>query len=331
MNLLAHLLMAVLAARLAVPGLPDPTPWEVLHSPAYLAAAAASVVPDLDHLPHLLRAARTGRFGPSSRGPMHELPGLALYSIISLLLWRWGLGAPFMAGIATHYLLDYGTRPVRPAYPISGITVFYGLAPQRDLRALVLFDAGFTGVLLSALLYFLNGALLALSAPSLALLLYSLRRVDEGRAGEGPLLVRASSIATRSKELALRYIEPIVRRIAPLGALRISGLSMFLSFPVPFLVAWGHGIAASVVLVAVLILDSLDGAVARYLGTSGGMAGWLSDVAADRVSEALVVVSLPWPFTLLLAANVALTLLSLRWGRHIILPLRHIAVLYLIL
>jgi len=330
-NLLAHVLAALLATRLVVPGTPDPTPWAVLHTPAYVSALIASVLPDLDHVPHLLRALRSGRFGPGSRSPLHELPGLAIYSATALVLCHWGLGAPFMAGIATHYLLDYGTRPVRPAHPLSERVVFYGLAPRRDLRALVYYDVGFTGFLLTALLYFLHPLSLLLAIPSAAFLLASLRGVDEGEVESGTGGVRYASLPSRAKELVLRYVRPVVRVLAPLGPSRISGLSMFLTLPVPFLVSQGHWYAAAAVLICVLILDSLDGAVARYLGISGGLTGWLTDVSADRVSEALMCVALPWPFTLLLTINVVLTLLSLRWGRNVILPLRHLAVIYLIL
>jgi phosphatidylglycerophosphate synthase len=92
------------------------------------------------------------------------------------------------------------------------------------------------------------------------------------------------------------------------------------------------GWALVAVLALVLLADWLDGATARRYGLTG-RAGYVTDVLADRASEGLIFVAaggtpLGQVFVLLWLVNCVLTLMSLRGGRHLALPLRF---LYLVI
>lgn len=106
--------------------------------------------------------------------------------------------------------------------------------------------------------------------------------------------------------------------------------ALFLSFG--FLVSDGTKVRFLLLLV-VILLDWWDGATARKYGMAGE-AGYMIDVAVDRLSEVIMffplngsVSSTVW-FVLALF-NLLLSFLSYKRGRHTILPLRFIYLFYL--
>ncbi len=90
-----------------------------------------------------------------------------------------------------------------------------------------------------------------------------------------------------------------------------------------------------IILVAViLILDWVDGAVARKYNLVG-REGWMIDVFVDRLSEGFIFAAhlfspLGVIFFLLYIINIFLSLYSVKSGKHILLPIRFIWLLILI-
>lgn len=82
----------------------------------------------------------------------------------------------------------------------------------------------------------------------------------------------------------------------------------------------------SVIVGVVLILDWMDGAVARKYNLVG-REGWMIDVFVDRLSEGFIFVALLFTpigivFFTLYILNILLSMYSVRSGKHLILPLR---------
>lgn len=104
-----------------------------------------SVYPDFDHTPHLGKALRTGRFGVESRSSLHELLGLALLVLGSLVVRAIRprlFPLTFSCGLS-HFVVDFLTRPSRPLYPFSDRKVDLGLYP-RGLKEMILLDVVLT-------------------------------------------------------------------------------------------------------------------------------------------------------------------------------------------
>jgi len=115
-----------------------------------------------------------------------------------------------------------------------------------------------------------------------------------------------------------------------LDANMISGLSLALS-PIAFLLIAERAILASVIaLFFVMLLDALDGIVARARGQTSSNDGWIVDVSVDRVSEAVVSLALGRIFILFTIFNMGLALLSCHYKKHAIIPLRHAILVILI-
>ncbi len=113
--------------------------------PGILVGVLLSVLPDFDHIPHVKRALRTGRFGVESRSSLHELVGLVLVLLgslgasvihphVSLLGFSCGL---------SHFVVDLLTRPSRPLYPFSARKVDLNLYP-KGLKEMFVWDAALT-------------------------------------------------------------------------------------------------------------------------------------------------------------------------------------------
>jgi len=110
----------------------------------------------------------------------------------------------------------------------------------------------------------------------------------------------------------------------------ISGLSLVFS-PIAYLLLSERAILASIVTIFfVLLLDAFDGVVARAKGQTGSRDGWMVDVAVDRLSEAIICLVLSRFFILLTITNMGLALLSCKYKKHIIIPLRQITLVILI-
>jgi phosphatidylglycerophosphate synthase len=119
---------------------------------------------------------------------------------------------------------------------------------------------------------------------------------------------------------------PVLKRVDPD---MISGLSLALS-PVAYLLLSERAIAASIAMVfLVLLLDALDGIVARAKEQKC-KDGWMVDVAVDRVSEAIICLALSRVFIVLTILNLGLALLSCHIKKHAIIPLRQVTLVILI-
>lgn len=107
------------------------------------------ILPDLDHLPHLARAMKTGRFGSQARSKYHELYGLAIASIAAAAAHYINptlapiIFLPYLA----HQLMDYLTRPTRPFNPADDTEVHMELYP-KSLIGLTIADTIVTATLI---------------------------------------------------------------------------------------------------------------------------------------------------------------------------------------
>jgi hypothetical protein len=76
MNIVFHVLIGLLFAKLC----------GVRSLPGVAMGVIFSVLPDIDHIPHLKKDLRTGRFGVDTRSSLHELLGLAFILSGSLIV-----------------------------------------------------------------------------------------------------------------------------------------------------------------------------------------------------------------------------------------------------
>ena len=107
----------------------------------------------------------------------------------------------------------------------------------------------------------------------------------------------------------------------------ISGISIVTSFA--FLASFGFSVILSLLfLVLTLLLDWFVGLVAKkFFRTSEE--GYLTDLTSDRLSEGIMfVIFFPW--FCLFVVNCVLSLMSVAKRKHVILPLRHLFVIYLL-
>ena len=126
---------------------------------------------------------------------------------------------------------------------------------------------------------------------------------------------------------AFRMIQkPVLKRfplLKQVNANMISGLSLVCT-PIAYLLISERAILASIIaLFLIMLLDALDGIVARAKGETNSEDGWMVDVSVDRVSEAVISLALSRIFILVTIINMGLALLSYRYRKHAIIPLRH--------
>ena len=131
MNIAFHILTGLLFAKL----------YGVNSLPGITIGVIFSIIPDIDHIPHLGKALKTGRFGVGSRSTLHELVGLALITTGSLIIKA---AFPHLFPLTlscglSHYAIDLLTRPSRPLYPFSTREVDLKLYP-RGLREMIIWD-----------------------------------------------------------------------------------------------------------------------------------------------------------------------------------------------
>ena len=120
---------------------------------------------------------------------------------------------------------------------------------------------------------------------------------------------------------------PLLRQV---DANMISGLSLVFT-PIAYMLLSERAIAASIIAIfLILLLDALDGIVARAKGQTSSKDGWMVDVSVDRISEAVISLALSRVFILLTILNMGLALLSYRYKKHAIIPLRHAILVILI-
>ena len=121
---------------------------------------------------------------------------------------------------------------------------------------------------------------------------------------------------------------PSVKQV---NANTISGLSLACT-PIAYLLLSERAIAASIItLFLILLLDLLDGIVARAKGQTSSNDGWMVDVSVDRISEAIICLALSRVFILLTILNMGLALLSCHYKKHAIIPLRHATIVILVI
>ena len=138
MNIFFHALLGLILAKL----------FGINSITGILLSVLFSVFPDFDHISHLKKALRTGRFGVESRSPLHELVGfvLVLTGSLSVKVICSGLFLlVFSCGIS-HFFVDFLTRPCRPLYPFSDNMIDLHLYP-RGLREMFILDAILTAAL----------------------------------------------------------------------------------------------------------------------------------------------------------------------------------------
>ncbi len=82
-------------------------------------------------------------------------------------------------------------------------------------------------------------------------------------------------------------------------------------------------------LAIIIILDWLDGAVARNMQKKGRKLEEVTDIGCDRISELLVFSAFPLLLPLVVI-NIFLSAQRLRVNMPIVLPLRHILLVYLV-
>jgi len=150
LNTLGHVFFANLMLVLGAPSIVSPT--------TLIVTSLAAVITDLDHILHLRTAMKTYRFKSETRSRWHELPGLLLAMIISIIIMLFSapLGRSLLIGFVSHYFLDLLTRPTRPFYPLSERVIFLGLAP-KNLKKLTAYDALLTVIFGAILIASLHG------------------------------------------------------------------------------------------------------------------------------------------------------------------------------
>jgi phosphatidylglycerophosphate synthase len=110
-------------------------------------------------------------------------------------------------------------------------------------------------------------------------------------------------------------------------------LISYLALPVSlaFILLWDKNeLLALIMLVIVLILDWLDGLVAKKYKRASEK-GWLIDVTTDRLSEGIIFIVFIYPWFYLFLFNIFLTYFSYKLKKFsLILPLRQLFFIYLV-
>jgi phosphatidylglycerophosphate synthase len=107
----------------------------------------------------------------------------------------------------------------------------------------------------------------------------------------------------------------------------ISGMSVFLSFVFLFLARFERHLLALITLVVILLLDWFDGLIAQKYGLSSEE-GYVCDIAADRLSEGLILIPFFMPWFFIYAIGMFTTWISIKYHVHIMLPLRQAFAIY---
>lgn len=135
MNIVFHALVGLFLAEIS----------GISSVPAILTGVLFSVFPDFDHIPHLRKASRTGRFEVESRSLFHEVLGLVLVlpaSLVVKALCPHLFLLAFSCGLS-HFIIDFLTRPCRPLYPFSFRQFDLDLYP-KGLKQMFIRDATLT-------------------------------------------------------------------------------------------------------------------------------------------------------------------------------------------
>ena len=106
----------------------------------------------------------------------------------------------------------------------------------------------------------------------------------------------------------------------------VSGLSIITSMLFVLFIRLSVLISLLFLLIT-LILDWFDGLIARKFRKTSEE-GYLVDVASDRFSEGIIFAAFFFPWFYLFLANCILSMASVAKKRHLILPLRHVFIVF---
>lgn len=106
----------------------------------------------------------------------------------------------------------------------------------------------------------------------------------------------------------------------------ISGLSILTSLLFILTLKYSS-ILAFILIIITLLLDLFDGLIAKKYN-SCSEEGYIVDVASDRLSEGIMFINFFIPWFYLFVLNTILTVFSVANDKHIVLPLRHIFLIY---
>ncbi len=106
----------------------------------------------------------------------------------------------------------------------------------------------------------------------------------------------------------------------------ISGLSILTSL-IFILTLEYSSILAFIFIIITLLLDWFDGLTAKKYNLCS-KEGYIVDVTSDRLSEGIMFVPFFEPWFYLFVLNTILTVFSFTKNKHIIIPLRHIFLIY---
>ncbi len=110
---------------------------------------------------------------------------------------------------------------------------------------------------------------------------------------------------------------------------RVSGFSILTSLISILILNYSLVLFFVFVLITVL-LDWLDGLIAKKYDLCSEK-GYIADTASDRISEGIILLPFFMPWFYLFVLNNFLTVISFKRKKHIILPLRHIFLIFLAL
>lgn len=105
----------------------------------------------------------------------------------------------------------------------------------------------------------------------------------------------------------------------------VSGISILTSLI--FILTLSYSIISLVFLIITILLDWFDGLIAKKHNLVSEQ-GYITDITVDRVSETLILIPFFIPWFFLFALNNVLTLVCFVRKKHIILPLRHLFLIY---
>ncbi len=152
---------------------------------------------------------------------------------------------------------------------------------------------------------------------------YSSRSFWKG-SGFGAKRVRVSILVRELISKALSEL-PFISYLDPD---MISGSSLILSVLVSICLSRRMLIPSFLLLSAVLLLDAVDGVVARRKGLSSEN-GWIVDVSVDRISEAIISLALSTYFALLVVLNIAISFCNLKERQDFVLPILPLRIILL--
>lgn len=111
----------------------------------------------------------------------------------------------------------------------------------------------------------------------------------------------------------------------------VSGLSVITSMLTALFVYSGPPLHFLVIffLILTIVLDWFDGLIAKKFQRTTEE-GYIVDVTSDRLSEGIIFSVFFFPWFFLFVINCLLTMRSFVKGRHVIIPLRHIFLIYYI-